>query len=274
MVELLFKKNNLKKAVFFYFSGTGNTEYVSRKYKELFEKRNISVDLKVISDIFVTPSLSNYDFVIVGCPVYAFNPPLFILEFLKILPTVEKKPVFVFATCEKTVGATFFSLKNILTSKNYDYRGSYKYLMPTNCNTLFGKETISEKKIKKIISKTDLKIEKDFKNIISDNKEEVKNFIFLIWSYLIVYKLFNKFYLKKHKWKFDSQKCTQCGLCERICPTKNITLKKKKNQLKFSNNCVLCTRCYNFCPTGAIYTKSEKNKDVKKYTFFKKYFEE
>ncbi|MCK9292767.1 MAG: EFR1 family ferrodoxin [archaeon] len=272
MVDFLFKKENLKKGVFFYFSGTGNTEYVSRKYKELFKKKNISVDLKIISDIFITPSLSDYDFVIVGCPVYSFNPPLFVLEFLKILPVVEKKPFFVFATCEKTVGATFFSIKNILTSKNYDYRGSYKYLMPSNCNGLFGKEEISEDKIKEIISKTDLKIEKDFKNIIDDNKEEVKNFIFLIWGYLIIYKFFNKFYIKKHKWNFDSKKCIQCGLCERICPTNNIILKKKKNQLKFSNNCVLCTRCYNFCPTGAIYYKSSKNKSSKRYDFFKNNF--
>lgn len=44
--------------------------------------------------------------------------------------------------------------------------------------------------------------------------------------------------------------CIKCGMCIKICPTKNISLKKDK--LKFGGKCTLCTRCVMNCPINSI----------------------
>lgn len=58
-------------------------------------------------------------------------------------------------------------------------------------------------------------------------------------------------------------KCISCGLCERICPTKSITLKteqpegsKKKVLVGFEVDhltCIFCGMCEEICPVGAIF---------------------
>ena len=47
-----------------------------------------------------------------------------------------------------------------------------------------------------------------------------------------------------------TDKCTNCGLCERICPVRNIQLENKKP--KWQGHCEHCVACIRWCPSGAI----------------------
>jgi NAD-dependent dihydropyrimidine dehydrogenase PreA subunit len=40
--------------------------------------------------------------------------------------------------------------------------------------------------------------------------------------------------------------CTECGLCEKICPTQEAGVGSKKNE------CYFCNRCIEICPSNAI----------------------
>jgi len=44
--------------------------------------------------------------------------------------------------------------------------------------------------------------------------------------------------------------CNQCRTCERICPTRNITV--GKDTVVFGNDCTQCYACIHWCPNGAI----------------------
>jgi ferredoxin len=44
--------------------------------------------------------------------------------------------------------------------------------------------------------------------------------------------------------------CTRCGICVKLCPTKNLF--KDQNKIQTLGNCTLCYRCVNHCPTQAI----------------------
>lgn len=46
-----------------------------------------------------------------------------------------------------------------------------------------------------------------------------------------------------------SDECISCGLCVRICPTRNFTMQKKAVP---QGRCTLCLRCENRCPAKAI----------------------
>ncbi|UYP44062.1 hypothetical protein NEF87_000347 [Candidatus Lokiarchaeum ossiferum] len=48
-----------------------------------------------------------------------------------------------------------------------------------------------------------------------------------------------------------TEDCTDCGLCEKICPTQEAELDSKKGE------CYLCNRCVEICPQNAIVYKTK-----------------
>ena len=59
--------------------------------------------------------------------------------------------------------------------------------------------------------------------------------------------------------KFTVSGCKSCGICEKICPTGNITL--ENGEPKFGGKCNLCLGCLNACPADAIdYGNSTRGK--------------
>ena len=47
-----------------------------------------------------------------------------------------------------------------------------------------------------------------------------------------------------------SESCNSCGLCERICPVRNISIENGKP--KWQGNCEHCVACISWCPLKAI----------------------
>ena len=60
-----------------------------------------------------------------------------------------------------------------------------------------------------------------------------------------IYGLFNPVAL--YRFRIDSQKCTQCGVCQKACPM-DIPVQSVPN----SPECIRCGRCKAACPHGAI----------------------
>lgn len=69
---------------------------------------------------------------------------------------------------------------------------------------------------------------------------------------------------------FDADKCRACGLCERICPVKAVTVRveQRKDGRRstavnvFSDGCVSCGLCVERCPAGAVVLKGEETDAV------------
>ena len=47
--------------------------------------------------------------------------------------------------------------------------------------------------------------------------------------------------------------CTKCGICEQVCPARNV---KAGDSVVFGSNCEVCYACVNLCPAHAIYTNN------------------
>ncbi len=52
--------------------------------------------------------------------------------------------------------------------------------------------------------------------------------------------------------KIDEEKCTACGLCQKVCPSESIlTLDTKKRRIT-KNSCLTCFKCQEVCLSDAI----------------------
>ena len=90
----------VKNVVIYYFSGTGNTLFISELYKKNFLLKGMSVDLKPIEDIKIISSQNKYDLLTIAFPVHAFKAPKLVEKFVTNLPkTTTNKPVLLLASC-------------------------------------------------------------------------------------------------------------------------------------------------------------------------------
>lgn len=55
----------------------------------------------------------------------------------------------------------------------------------------------------------------------------------------------------------EPDRCTRCGICERICPIGNITI---ADLPEIHSGCLTCGACYHNCPSAAIRYRGEKSR--------------
>jgi len=81
--------------------------------------------------------------------------------------------------------------------------------------------------------------------------EEIPHFSILS---LIIEMFITPMYLITERWVkkrfYANENCTHCGICQRICPSGNITV--TQDDVSFDNKCYLCLRCIHQCPEKAI----------------------
>ena len=66
----------------------------------------------------------------------------------------------------------------------------------------------------------------------------------------IVRPIFYRFLVTDRKWKVDTESCTGCGKCSRVCPFGNISI--EDGHPRWNGNCTTCNACYHNCPSAAI----------------------
>ena len=106
------------KALILYFSGTGNTEYVAKYLQRKLASLSVDTDLESIENILPMKS-AEFDFLIIGFPIYAGASPEFFRQYLNLLPTVSKKGIFVFCTRAMFTGQAIADVYEQLSRKGY-----------------------------------------------------------------------------------------------------------------------------------------------------------
>ena len=79
----------------------------------------------------------------------------------------------------------------------------------------------------------------------------------------LVYPLFVRFQISDRPFSVSADTCISCGLCAKVCPTRNITLETSKGKAlpRWHGDCLNCLACYHHCPTRSIaYGKISKGK--------------
>ena len=229
-----------------YFSGTGGTARVADAFERSFSNQSVTVyktELKGKTDPIVLG-----DMLVLLFPVYAFNAPKPIDEWLEKIQSVEGRRAVVVSVSgggeispnTACRAATIRSLEK----KGYDVIFEKMVVMPSNF--LIG---FDESLCAMVLHATPVVVDKMVENILAGKRHRTTPYgIDRIASKLGYFEKFGGKFFGKHLKVTD--KCVNCGWCVNLCPRDNIKVMNGKHC--FGEDCVICLRCIYGCPQNAI----------------------
>ncbi len=235
-----------------YFSGTGNTRRVVNKFAETMKTEH-EVEVHKIEDIlykegYAKPDYCSFDMLGIGYPVHAFNAPSIVIDFLRTLPKLkEKKPAFIVNTSGEPLKLNNISSlksKSILKRHGFNVTNEYHYCMPYN---IIFRHT--DDMAYRMWNYAEGIIPLDCKELLA-GKEHKLGYVFMGRPMAGIFRVEHwggRFNGKHYK---VNDKCINCQMCVKICPTNNIKI--ENGQFKFGKNCLMCMRCAHLCSQNAI----------------------
>lgn len=233
----------------FYFTGTGNSLYAANSIAESQGDRLISIakEMEQNKDLYDF-ELKENELVGFVYPVYAWAPPKMVLEFIRKLKITGDPYIFSLCTCGDEEGQTTKVLRKALASKGLPLDSAFGLRMPNNYILGFD---IDSKAVETEKLETAEKKLIEINQIIKKRQKSIDLTIpgsFPAMKTAIVNPMFNRFALNTKKFYADD-KCTGCGICEKICPVHTIQVDGKP---VWGKNCTQCLGCINRCPVHAI----------------------
>ena len=242
------------KILIIFFSQTQYTRKVAERMRAGAMQSGADCELVSIGDV-ETATLQDYDLVGLGTPVFYYQEPANVRQFIAELPELTGKHWFIFTTHASTIGITMDSMRQGLENKGavivgyHDtYADSTMPVIPYPTLTtghpdaseyeaahLFGKEIVL----------TAQRIADGDTSLIPSLGYEPDQWAHLAESL----KLENlaHFMPPLH---IDKDTCTQCHTCEENCPVGGIDVEADPPSIQ--NPCIYCWRCVMVCPEIAI----------------------
>ncbi len=244
----------------FYFSGTGNSLQAARSIADYNGDILISISERMNSgEQLFSYKLADGEAIGFVFPVYAWGPPMMVLDFIDKLKfqNFNRHYVYAVVTCGENVGNTMKLLGNRFSQKGWQLSSGFSLRMPSNYIIMGNveKEEIIREKLD-MAEETLLDINKVIENREAGVFRVAKGKLPGITTG-IVFPLFNKGAISTKKFYADDS-CTGCGICEKVCNTRTIKVDKKP---QWGDKCTQCLACINLCPAKAIqYGKGTINK--------------
>jgi ferredoxin/flavodoxin len=239
------------KTIIWYFTGTGNTLAIARELAREVSREPGDTEIVPIPSVKQQDTVfTDADAVGIAFPVHFLDMPGIVREFVQKLRFAGKPYIFGLATCGERPGGALVSLKSLLEKKGQSLGAGFVFVMPENFIgplDLMGdaghrqeKYAAAEKRIPSVAA------------IIRERKQaapEGNSSAILRIGGKITRTFATTLYNTPGR-LHATEKCNRCRTCERICPTKNITV--TGNAVHWGKNCTQCYACIHWCPTGAI----------------------
>lgn len=236
----------------YYFSGTGNSQYVAEKLAEYTKDTALFIPQvfeKMQSDITVTEG----ETIGVVFPVYAWAPPAVIMEFLSQVQVDRKAFAYAVCTCGDEAGKAMDDLHRV-----FPFTSAYSITMPNNYIPMFDtdehelereKINVATQRLPKIAS--EIAAHRAVFDVHEGPEASFKT--------VVANPLFSMFAMRTSKFTVDGT-CIGCGECERNCAFHVIKLAGRKPVWE-EGKCAMCMSCIMRCPKRAIqYGRGTKNR--------------
>ncbi|HOJ11560.1 MAG TPA: EFR1 family ferrodoxin [Clostridiales bacterium] len=236
----------------FYFSGTGNSLQVARNIAEHAGEKLISIAHAINMDDCCEYTLKHDEVIGFVYPVYAWSPPKIVLQFIEELKLNNYNDNYIFsiATCGDNIGNTMKVLEDTLSKKNLTLNSGFSVNMPNNYIIFFDVDSMELEKKK--LSAAERTLEK-INAVIAEKKKgvfEIEKGLFPSILTNVINPFFNKKAINTKKF-YANEECTGCGLCEKVCNSRNINIGADRKP-QWGRQCLQCMACLHYCPVEAI----------------------
>ena len=237
----------------FYFSGTGNTRWIAQQLAEA-----IGEELHFIPDE-MKKGLMSYELKdgerLGFCfPTHGWQPPRIVRDFIRRATFQTTSTTFVWAltTCGDNTGKTMDIFNRELDRKGLKAETLFSVIMPESYVCLPLMYTDTESREREKIEQARRQTEQ-IAGIIKDRKRGIKELeqgaTPRLFSYIIG-QYFNCCMISDKKFTVDTDVCTRCGKCRKVCPVDNI--QGTPPEWLHNGRCTCCLACYHHCPVHAI----------------------
>jgi flavodoxin/ferredoxin len=238
-----------------YFSQTGNTRTVAEQIRDGVIEETGQADLKAMTDV-AGPDVLAYDMVGLGCPVFYYQEPFNVADFIRGLPELKGRHWFVFCTHGNVIGAIMPSMTEKLRQKGalvVGYFNSYAHItVPFYPEPSFTSGHPDEE---------DLRRAREFGRRVAELSPRIDGPDSPLLpepgpvsspEWIQTAGRISPEYLRQimPALRRDPDRCLRCGLCEEECPVGGIDLEADPPRLQ--DPCIFCWRCVNVCPEQAI----------------------
>lgn len=248
-LKTVFEGVSMTDFIIYYFSGTGNSYYIA---KELAKANNAI--LKPLISLKNTKSI-NCDTVGFVFPSYDFKPPKIVTQLIHELDTISCNYSFAVCTYGVALSKALYKFKKTLDEKHCQLNAGYGIIMPHNA---VGSISLSDQINAERLLASEASIRAINHALTLRNQSTIKKTsLFENGSLLRMFPTLMKFLFKlitkgaKGLSFTVRDDCINCGQCQAICPTKNITMIDGKPT--FGDDCSSCFACLQWCPVNAIH---------------------
>ena len=230
----------------YYFTGTGNSQYIARKLHKQLNEDYISMNTLIRNN---NHSLQNIQGTLVFViPTYAWRIPRIVEEWILLTPFNGVEEVYFVMDCGGNIGNAGHYNQELCKKKGFNYKGTMEIIMPENYLAMF--DTPEDDEAQSIIKKADPVIEQAASYIhqhlpLPDMSLHLKD----KFQSSIVNTVFYPLFVKADAF-YSTDECMGCGLCETLCPLHNIQM--KDHHPVWGKESTHCMACIARCPKRAI----------------------
>ncbi len=233
----------------FYFSGTGNAQWVAEELGRLLSEPLTAMNTTTIAT-------TNYkqregERLLFVQPVHSWGPALMTLRFIE-KAKIEARDAWAVMVCGDNCGNSDHMLRKALGKRGIELLGTFSVQMPNNYVLMKGFGCDPDSLAQQKLDAAPARVKQVSNAILAGNGSAPDLYVRGTKPALksgLVYPLFRRFAVRRVLFE-ASDACTSCGLCSRICPTQNIRLVDGRPQ--WGSDCVQCVACIHRCPAQAI----------------------
>lgn len=249
----------MKRLTAFYFSGTGNTRYIT---EYLLKKLGTEYECELCDVTRIGDAerlIRGADVLLFAFPIYGSAPPIPMRRFVHGYGELLcEKNVILVETQYFFSGDGAAGLGRTIQKYGAKIVAAETFNMPNNLADIKIFPIKNGQEIAPVLARARKRADKFARKILC-GRAHLRGFS--VFSHGVGYFCQRKFWWKgeagkRSRLRVDSDRCVGCGLCVKSCPVQNLRLEEKKAVPL--NECVLCYRCVNLCPKKAISLFGEK----------------